>query len=105
MFATSFPRRHSWIESCESPVNANAINSIVPQQIETTAEIELAIERTQFVHLELVDNDEVTHEIWEGWLRKGIRTVSLDFSSVPAGNHTLRARLYPENIEINIEKI
>ncbi len=93
------------LNSCEAEYSENSINSISPTQISAQAEIELEIARTQFVRFEIVEDDEVLYEVWEGWLDAGLRNVDLDFSAIPTGSHELRARLYPENISINIEKI
>jgi hypothetical protein len=94
-----------FLRSCDSPFSENAINSINPQQINDQAEIELEIARTQFVHLEIVEDDVVQYVIWEGFLKAGLRTLTLDFSTVPTGDHQLRARLYPEDKVINIVKL
>jgi hypothetical protein len=83
----------------------NKINSITPESISNEANIELEIAQTQFVHFEIVENDEILYTIKEGWVGKGRRTLTLDFSEVPAGNHTLRVRLYPEDKFISITKL
>lgn len=93
------------LRSCEALYTENNINSISPEQIGDEAEIELEISRTQFAHIEIVENDEVQYTIWEGWLKSGLRTLTLDFSAVPTGSHQLRVRLYPEDQIIDIEKL
>ncbi len=94
-----------FIDGCNETVYENKINSITPQSITDDAEIELEIERTQFVHFEIVENDEILYTIKEGWIGRGLQTMNLDFSQVPAGNHQLRVRLYPENKFISITKL
>ena len=94
-----------FIRSCDSPFSENEINSITPQSIGNEAEIELEIARTQFVHIEIVDDDEVEYTIWEGFLKAGLQKVTLDFSAVPSGSHQLRVRIYPEDKFINIVKL
>ncbi len=93
------------VRTCEPLYSENKINSISPQQISDQAEIELEIARTQFVHIEIVENDEVQFVIWEGFLKAGLRTVNLDFSAVSSGAHELRVRLYPEDQFIDILKM
>ncbi len=94
-----------FLQSCSAVFSENAINSVSPEQISDEATIELEITRTQFVHIEIVDDGTIEHVIWEGWLKKGLKTLSLDFSSVPAGTHDLQVRLYPETITTSIQKL
>ncbi|MFT5167542.1 MAG: hypothetical protein ACI8P3_002780 [Saprospiraceae bacterium] len=93
------------VRPCESVPGDNAINGISASPIGDEATIELEIARTQFVHLEIVEDDVVQYVIWEGFLSAGLRTVTLDFSAVPSGDHELRARLYPEDKFIDIVKL
>ncbi len=93
------------ILGCGDTYSENKINSITPESISNTALLELEIVQTQYVHFEIVENDEISHTIREGWLFDGLQTVGLDFSQVPAGNHNLRVRLYPENKFISITKL
>ena len=88
----------------ESNFTENNINSITPQSITDFAEIELEIAQFQFGHIEIVENDEITHTLFEGWLGGKVNK-NLDFSEVPVGNHSLRVRLYPENMFISITKL
>ena len=94
-----------FVRSCDALFSENKVNSVTPAQIGDQAAIELEIARTQFVHIEIVENDEIQFNIWEGWLKAGLRNVFLDFSSVPIGSHELRVRLYPEDKTIDIEKL
>lgn len=93
------------IKSCDTEFSENEINGVSPQQINNEATIEMKIARTQYVYIEIVDGDEIEYALWEGWLKAGLQTRALDFSQVPSGNHELRARLYPENQFITIEKL
>ena len=94
-----------FLSACDVPFSENNINSVNPAQIGNQATIELEIARTQFVHIEIVENEEVQFSIWEGWLKAGLRNVLLDFSNIPAGSHELRIRLYPEDKIINVVKL
>lgn len=94
-----------FVTPCESVPVDNVINSISPAQIGDEATIELTVARTQYVHIEIVEDDEVQYVIWEGFLKAGLRTRTLDFSAVPSGNHQLRARFYPEDKFIDIVKL
>ncbi len=93
------------LASCDPEYDENAISGISPQQINDLADITLEIAQTQFVQIDIVDNGSVLYEIWEGWLRAGLREVSLDFSDVPANSYELRVELYPTDQFINIEVI
>lgn len=92
------------VKSCDPEYVENVINGVTPQPIVDQAEIELELIQTQYVHIEIVDNNTVLYPIWEGWLKSGLQTQTLDFSSVPSGNHDLRVRLFPENQTISIQK-
>ncbi len=93
------------LKGCGEEFTENKINSITPQSISNDASIELEIVQTQYVHFEIVENDEILYTIQEGWLNKGLQTLSLDFSQIPTGNYQLRVRLYPEDKFISITKL
>ena len=82
----------------------NKIVSLSPQPVADSSTIELELVQTQFVRIETVENDEVTHTIYEHWLSAGPRIVPLDFSNLPSGDHNLRVYLYPEPLYISITK-
>ena len=95
-----------FIDGCGGEnISENKINRITPQSIADNAEIELEIAQFQFVRIEIVENDEIINTLFEGWLKKRLHNINLDFSEVPAGNHQLRVRLYPENKFISITKL
>lgn len=94
-----------FVEDCDEVFSENNIQSITPEQINDFADITLQITRKQYVRIEIVDDQTIQYPIWEGWLRAGLRTVSLDFSNIPSGMHDLRVRLYPENLTTAINKI
>lgn len=75
----------------------NNINSITPQVISDTAELEFETSQFQFVQIEIVENDEIINTLFEDWLGRGLHNLNLDFSDVPAGEHSLRLRVYPED--------
>ena len=57
-----------FIDGCNGEnFTENKINSITPQSISDNAEIELEIAQFQFVRIEIVENDQVTHSLFEGW--------------------------------------
>lgn len=94
-----------FIEGCHNTNYENKIHSITPTNITETAVIELEIARSQFTQIEIVQNDEVLYSIFEGWIGKGLKTLTLDFSGVPAGEYSLRVKLYPENKYVTITKL
>jgi hypothetical protein len=94
-----------FVIGCHSTNYENKIHSITPTNITETAVIELEIARSQFTQIEIVQNDEVLYSIFEGWAGSGLKTRTLDFSDVPAGEYSLRVKLYPENKYITITKL
>jgi len=83
----------------------NMINSITPQTISDTAEIEFETSQFQFVEIDIIENDEIISTLFESWLGRGLHNLNLDFSDVPAGEHSLRVRLHPEDLFISITKL
>ncbi len=94
-----------FIEGCHNNNYENKIHSITPTNITETAVIELEIARSQFTQIEIVQNDEVLYSIFEGWVGKGMNSLTLDFSGVPAGEYSLRVKLYPEHKYVAITKL
>lgn len=94
-----------FIDGCNEGSYENQINSITPMNITENAEIELEIARKQFTQIDIVQNDEILYSIFEGWVGRGLNTLTLDFSSVPAGEYSLRVKLYPEDKYVTITKL
>ncbi len=94
-----------FLKSCEPLFSENEVAALNPAQVNDLSDVTLEIARTQFVRLEVVNEDEgVQTQVWEGWLKAGERTVSVDFSDIPSGTYNLVGKFYPTEKSISFEK-
>ncbi|MEL6865655.1 MAG: hypothetical protein AAFP19_14605 [Bacteroidota bacterium] len=94
-----------FVAACDPGSPITQVNSISTLEISDMAVLNLSIARTQYVSVDIIEDDEVTYAIWEGWLKPGDQAVDLNFSAVPAGNYELKVDLYPNDETLSITKL